>query len=112
MRLELEQATEHFDQTMLVPVWLEAQLRAWFVNCSAHVCWQTAVSQAVVDLVQLSVLWPLVTSIHFLATSEHVSSQAGRALQTRLLALVHKCYWHLVFVDNEAHVFAGSISCV
>lgn len=112
MHLELEQATEHFDQTMLVPIWLEALPRAWFFNCSAHVCWQTTVYQAGVDLVQFAVFCPLVTSIHFLAISENVSSQAGRALQTRLSALVHKCHWHLVFADNGAHIFADSVSCV
>lgn len=101
---------------------------AFWPNCAgAHVvgCWAECLVcrllstcllanhyQAVVDPVQLPVFCPLVTSIPFLAASKHLSSQAGRALQTRLLASVHECYWHLVFADNGAHIFAGSISCV
>lgn len=71
------------------------------MKIAQHVCWQTAVRPAAVALVQLSVFCPLVTSIPSLATSERVSSQAGRALQTRPLALVHKCYWHPVFADPK-----------
>lgn len=113
MHLELEQGTECFDQTLLVAIWLEALLRAWFANCSARVCWQTTVSETGEDLTQVSVFCPLVASMYFLTTSEHVSLQAGRAFQARLLALVHKCYyWHLVFADNVAHISAGSVSCV